>query len=134
MKQMQNKQQFDEQHQIISATTISSSPFPPPETLEKYKEIDPNLVERTFQYTEINGQHRREMEKDALNTMHKENMTELKQQDKGQIYAITVVALFLGTSLFSAFNGFETLSIVLGSATAITGIVNAFLKIKDKNK
>jgi len=36
--------------------------------------------------------------------------------------------------LFAAFNEFETLALVLGGATATTGIVNAFLKIKDKNK
>ena len=80
MKQIQNKTQPEEQHKIISATTISSSPFPLPEELKQYNEINPELVDRVFRYTETNSVQRWEMENKTIDAIHKENMTELKQR------------------------------------------------------
>jgi uncharacterized membrane protein len=134
---------------ILAQQTMISSPFPPPEILERYKEIDTELVERSFHYTEINGQHRRELENDQLKlerivieNSHTENMTEIKQrgsnQSRGQVFAFSLTILFLGSTLFSAFNGYEMLSLVLGGlggVSILTNIVNAFLrKGNGKNK
>jgi uncharacterized membrane protein len=139
MKQIQNKHNSKEQNQIITAatTTISGGLFPPPEMLKGYQNISPDIMERIIRFTEINGEHRMKIDKEIMNhqktlidNSHTKNMTEIKQQNKGQNFAFGVVIMFLGASLFSAFNSYETLSIVLGSATAATGIVNAFLKVR----
>jgi uncharacterized membrane protein len=61
MEQNQNNIQDNNNssvNQIVSATTISSSPFPSPETLEHYKKIEPELVNRIFEYIETNNERR----------------------------------------------------------------------------
>ena len=42
----------------ISQITITSSPLPPPEVLEKYKEIDPSLPDRLVKMIEREQRHR----------------------------------------------------------------------------
>jgi len=84
-------QEQDENHRIISATTISSSPFPSPDVLERYNKVKPELVDRVFNYIEKNSEKRWELEKELVNNQktiidnsHTRNMQKIKQQGKGQ--------------------------------------------------
>ena len=102
--------------------------------MKGYEDTVPGSANRIIPMAEKRLDNKMQISNDEMKLDDFAVREQFKQSGRGQYFAITVVGMFLGTSLFAAFNGFETLSLVLAGATAITGIVNAFLKIKDKNK
>ena len=129
-----NDEQSKPSFVIEQQMTFSQQQHVPAQIIKEYNEINPNYGERVLTNTEINGQHRRDIENKRLDYIHELNRAELKLRGRGQICALVVIPMFLGASLFSAYNGWEMLSIVLGGATAITGVVNAFLKKGNNNE
>lgn len=111
-------------------SNVTISPFPVPEVLSKYKDIDENLVERIFQFTESNSQHIRDIQQKqvnnetlaiknqtlAINNIHKENLIKI-------IGSLIVPFSCMGMAFLSANFGYEVLSYIFGSASGL-GIVS----------
>jgi len=135
-KSLEERSNLEEQHNMfmLGKQTMISSPFPPPEMLQAYKDIEPNIMERIIKFTEDNGEHRRELEKQSIRIASQQNMIEIKQRGRGLNYAFILAILSLASSVLTGFYGLEILSCIL-AGTTITSVVVAFLKKgNDNNK
>ncbi len=97
-----------------------SSPFPPPQILERYKDIDPGFPERIIKMAEKEGDHRRAMQKMAMEKT-------FSLMARGQIFALFVATLGLGVAGFSIWLNHPTAGAIIGG-TSLVALVTAFLK------
>ena len=100
---------------IAQKTTIIQSPFPPPELLEKYKEIDPSFPERILKMVEEEQKHRH------------------KITSRGQIFALIIGIGGLFTTLILGLWGNPWVAGAIGFASLAT-LVGAFLESRKNEK
>lgn len=118
------------QHQnnvaIIGQSFTYPSPLPPPEILEKYEKIMPGLVEEIISMTNIQGNHRRELEATKL----KADITHQQNRDteamRGMFFAFFISIFFLLIGSYTALHGAEFAGSIFG-VSGVGGIVYAFI-------
>ena len=96
-------------------TTIIQSPFPPPELLEKYKEIDPSFPQRVLKMVEDEQKYRH------------------KITDRGQKFALVIGLGGLLTTLILGIWGNPWVAGMIGF-TSLATLVGAFLESKKSDK
>lgn len=102
-----------------SEQTIISGPLPDPEALAKYEEIHPGTAERLIVMAEKQGDHRREIEKQAIEAANNRAGTSLWL---GWILALATIAA--GTVII--LNGYEVQGFALLIAEVVA-LVGAFV-------
>jgi len=100
---------------ITQKTTIIQSPFPPPELLEKYKEIDPSFPQKVLKMVEEEQKHRH------------------KITSRGQIFALLIGIGGLITTLILGIWGNPWVAGMIGF-TSLATLVGAFLESKKVEK
>ena len=104
-----------------------SSPIPPPNILKGYNDIIPNGAERIIAQSEIQLNHRINLENFAVKA-------ELKQSGRGQIFGFILGVIVLGLATILALYGHETIAGIFGTTT-IGALVTVFvLGQKAQNK
>lgn len=74
-----------------------SSPFPPPDDLLAYTEIDPDLPSRLVAFTEEEQNHRHEMERRLLEAQIEDDRSERRERRLGQYLGFGIgIAAILG--------------------------------------
>ncbi len=102
---------------LTRITTIIQSPFPPPELLEKYKQIDPSFPQRVLKMVEEEQKHRH------------------KITSRGQIFALMIGMGGLITTLILGIWGNPWVAGMIGF-TSLATLVGAFLesrRMENKN-
>ncbi|MCD4830777.1 MAG: DUF2335 domain-containing protein [Anaerohalosphaeraceae bacterium] len=96
-----------------------SGPLPPPQVLSQYDEIIPNGAERIMVMAEKQGEHRRTLEKTALDTDSRNSLL-------GVIFAFVIGIVTVVTGAIVIIKGHSWPGTLLGSAGLI-GLVSVFI-------
>jgi uncharacterized membrane protein len=110
-----------------------AGPLPPPEILEGYERACPGSAKRIIELTEIQGAHRRLMEQRALEAQLEGMRRQFQEARLGQVLAVAVAVLFLGSGTFIAVQGHPWPGALLG-IVGLSGIFTAFLRVSDRNE
>jgi uncharacterized membrane protein len=106
----------------IGVTRISSfsGPLPPPDILQKYKDIQPDFPERILKLTEQEAVHRREITRKALRL-------EAIETFLGQLFGLVVALAAFSVTAYLGSIGHSVAASIIGSG-AIVALVTAFIK------
>lgn len=105
--------------QTTSSTSVTVRPIPSPEDLQKYNEIDPNLVNRIIGMAEKEQQFRHEITKITVNSLTNSNRY-------GQVFAFLLALGCLTASGFLAYFGAYFAAITIGGTTTL-GVIYQML-------
>jgi len=112
----------------VQSTTFSG-PLPPPEILDGYNRIVPNAAERIIAVFESEVKHRHDLEQQQV-TIEKKDRSQINiLMLLGQIMGFLLALAFIGSGTFLIFHD-KQVSGTIVSATAMVGIITAFLKKK----
>lgn len=100
-------------------TVAFSGPLPPPELLEKYKEIQADFPERILRLTESEAEYRRDVTRQAIKLETREILI-------GQIFGLLVALATLGVVTFLGYFNQPIAASVLGVG-GLTGLVTVFI-------
>ena len=121
----------DEPHQDGEVATVQaeiasySGPLPPAIELEAYRRIDASFPERIVSMAERFGDHRQDLEKEAM----QQERSDLRW---GRGIAAVVVLGVLGTCVYGLHLGYETFATRLGTWTVVAlAVVFALGKVPD---
>ncbi len=89
-----------------------SGPLPSPEHLESYS-IIPNGADRIMQMAENQSKHRMELEQHVVSS-------QIKESQRGQLFALIISVFSLCTSLILGLNGHDTVAGVIGGSTIVS--------------
>lgn len=116
-------------YELIAVKQSFSGPIPPPEVLSDYDNIVENGAERIVRMAEKQSDHRMDLEKFAIKR-------QITQSGRGQIFGFIIALLCIGSTIFLALKGYETLAIALGTTTVL-GLASIFVLgkiLQSKNK
>ena len=121
----------EDQKRILQSFSISSfqmfsGPLPSPESLEQYNKIIPDGADRIMKMAENQSNHRIQIETSVIEG-------QVKQSGRGQIFALILSFLCLGSSFILAMYGHEVVASVIGGTTIIS-ITSIFLIGKKEQK
>ncbi len=102
-------------HLVQVASRAFSGPLPPPEMLEHYQRVQPDLVERLMRLTEAEAAHRHEIETQAL-------VEAARVEARGQHYGLAALAVALAALAM----GHEKAAMTIGGTTVI-GLAAVFV-------
>jgi uncharacterized membrane protein len=105
---------------------VQSGPLPPPETLEKYKAVDPSLPERIMAMAERQSSHRQAMEKKLVEG-------QVRSQTLGQVFGLTMGVGVLGLAAWFAHLHMPELATVIAGLD-LASLVGVFVYGKRKNE
>jgi uncharacterized membrane protein len=108
-------------------------PLPPPEILQGYEDAFPGAAERIFKMAEDQGEHRRELEKQAFGIEKEGMVRSFAEARLGQILAFAISALFLGCGTYTAIHGQAVVGSLFGTL-GIGGIVTTFIEGRKKTQ
>ena len=119
----------DERNKVISSVTQEYTYcgiLPHPMLLKQFDEVLPGTAERIITMTEKEGEHRRNIEKQVVES-------EFKTQKLGIMFGFLVALAGMLGSVFLAFYDKTIASTILGSSTLVS-LVSVFIKgIHSKN-
>ena len=98
----------------------------PPEILAEYEKIAPGFTNRMIEMAEKEGEHRRELEKKALDADITLRQTQLKQIRMGQIFGFLIGIFTVACGTYAAINGAEISGSFIGTGGVI-GLVSVFI-------
>ena len=106
---------------VVAQVQVSqfSGPLPPPEALAKYNEILPGAADRIILMTEQQSGHRQELEMKVATA-------QIRQSDRGQLYAFIIAIAFLIGAVTCAVTNHEAAASVLGGGTVVS-LAGAFI-------
>ena len=110
-----------------------AGPLPPPQILEGYERACPGSAKRIIELTEIQGAHRRLLEERALEAQLEGMRRQFQEARLGQVLAVVVAVLFLGSGTYIAVQGHPWPGALLG-IVGLSGIFTAFLKGPDRDE
>jgi len=103
-----------------------SGPLPPPEILKQYDQIVPGSAKIIIEDFKAQGAHRRALETKIIPVAY-------DQSSRGQIFALIIGILGLGSAVFTAYLGETIVACLLGGGTLVS-LVLAFLKGKNDSR
>jgi len=109
---------------VLVQSTTTDAPLIPVEQLAKLKEIAPDRVDWIFEQTQLESEFRRTETKRIHTFTFVERIC-------GLLFALLIAMCGLGSSVYSAMNGFQVVASVIGGATLV-GLVTAFIVGKSK--
>lgn len=120
----------EEKNKVIASVTQEysySGILPHPILLKQFDDVLPGTAERIIAMTEKEGEHRRNLEKEIVNS-------EFKTQKMGIIFGFMIALIGIVGSVVLAFYDKIIASTVLGGSTLVS-LVSVFIKgINQKNK
>jgi uncharacterized membrane protein len=105
---------------------VTLGPLPPPELLRGYEQICPGGADRIIKMAEVEGDHRRRMEKTALDAQIESMRRGYSEARLGQIFAFAIATIFLAGGSYVAVQGQPLTGSLFGSV-GLVGIVSAFI-------
>jgi hypothetical protein len=115
--------------------------IPPPDMMEQFKKLDPDLpkkiielTERSFSVTETElGIYAKDVEvqKSNIELLSKEVDYKAKYDFRNQILVLFIIVSLLGSIILLAYTGYETISAILATGSFLTFITSI---IKNKSK
>ncbi len=109
-------------------------PIPPPEILAKYEEIVPGAAERIIAMAELQGEHRRSLEKVVVNK-------DIGRATRGQIFAFLIAMTIIIGGFFMIWQGksLEGMTSIIGAIATLAGVfvfgkVNKNKNLKNRRK
>jgi len=96
-----------------------SGPLPPPDLLEHYQQIQPDLVERIVALTERESQHRHRIESKLIER-------EAAEAWRGQVFGLTLALVAFAVATFALYKGYPTPAGIIGGTTVV-GLVGVFV-------
>ena len=121
---MRNKKSLSNKQDNINGTIIAAShrsysgPLPSPDDFAAYGNTLPNAPERIIRMTEIQGEHRRNIENKVLKYAFIESMT-------GQIIGFILALVFLGAAIWLAIENHESLAVTI--IIALSSVIAIFV-------
>ena len=134
-KQIKSSPKNPQAAQLQQQTAILqySSPLPPPEVLEKYGKLNNSLIEKIIELTEIQGNHRRQLEADqvAANIRHlEEQNAHIERRDLeaklGQFFGFLIAVTAICAGAYVAIHGAPASGGII-SIAGLGSIVGAFI-------
>lgn len=104
---------------VQTVSTNYIGPLPPPDMLEHYGRIQPDLVERILRMTEDEARHRRDLELRLITDMATEKR-------RGQWLGVGIALAALGVAAFALWQGHEWAAAVIGTTTVV-GLAGVFV-------
>lgn len=123
------KQELEEFRQELRVATFSG-PIPPPELLERYSTVIPDLPERLVKQFELEATHRREMER--FETEHAYKIESLWAQhatskvSRGQWFGLLIAIIALSVTTYALYLGETSAACVIGGTTVV-GLAAVFV-------
>jgi uncharacterized membrane protein len=114
-------------------TATYSSPLPPPEILAQYEKISPGLVQKIIELTEIQGNHRRELEAKKLEAEISHQKRRDCEAKIGQLCALFIAVSAIVGGTITAIYGYEWAGGLIG-VSGIGGIVYTFVHGRKEKK
>ena len=109
---------------------LFQGPFPPPNILKGYYEIDPGIVERVFDYAEKVRKHREECERQHLAQRNRLIESQISNSKRGQwhglIIGLACLSVVVIISLFAPPDVARIVGSVLG-ASGIAGLAGVYI-------
>ena len=117
----------------VTSATLSVGPLPSPEVLARYGQVSPDLVERIVAMAETQGQHRRDMERSALEADIAQARGELGDRRLGQWLGFTIatVAILAGAVVIAL--GHDWAGGALG-VSGVAGLAAVFVRGRSDGK
>jgi len=109
---------------IVCKKSFFAGPLPPPEYLKGYNEILKNGAERIMSMAEKQSAHRIRIEGFTI-------QEQLKQSGRGQIFGFILAIVLIGSAIFLALRGYETVASII-AGTTIVGLATVFVIGKKK--
>ena len=105
--------------------TFHQGPIPAPEVMRQYDAILPGAAERIMRMAEIEGEHRRALERSTVDQQEKALKYTARDVLLGQIFALVICLAFIGLAIFLVLRGHPIGSLL--SLPGIGGIVYTFI-------
>lgn len=118
---------------------VWTSPLPPPDVLQKYKELDPEFLNTVVDQIKIEADHRRRLESEQSSQREMQIKTErdiatkvIQERRLNTLYAFSLAFLIVICSTYLVTQGHQA----IGVATLVSAIGYVFWgkKIKDSQK
>ncbi|HNM42790.1 DUF2335 domain-containing protein [Plasticicumulans sp.] len=106
-------------HMVQVAAQAFSGPLPPPDLLEHYQRIQPDLVERLMRLTESEAAHRHALETQALAASE-------RIEARGQRYGLLIGLAALAVAGMALSLGHEKAAMTIGGTTVV-GLATVFV-------
>ena len=116
-------------HQVTQVHEAFSGPLPHPKILADYDKILPGTAERIITLAEAEAEHRRLLEKTAINA-------EVEEKRRGQKYGLIIGCTGIGASVLLGAMGTLMPAAVIGGGTVVSlvtvFVIGRVVKPKDK--
>ena len=125
----QPKKQESQSH-LLAMRAEYAGPLPPPEMLKKYEECLPGTADRILQRFVSEGDHRRDLERRALEAEIEDAKAERSDARRGQLFGFIVAVLGLIVSALVACLNSSPHAVWAGSVlggTTLIGLVTVFI-------
>lgn len=103
-----------------------SGPLPPPNLLDAYEKAHPGLAAKIITFAEQEANHRRAMERIAMDADVGAQNKIFQEANRGQNYALIIGLFSIAAGTFAAIMGAEIAGGFIGS-TGVVGLVTAFI-------
>lgn len=111
----------DGKGQVIATSQQFSGPIPPPEVFRQYGQVIQDAPERILKVFELDSQHTREMQADALKA-------ETSRDSRAQWMAFIIMLASLGLTAIAVIYGNAAAAIITGLATMFLALRVLFVK------
>lgn len=104
-----------------------SSPLPPPEMLVGYEKAQPGLINKIIELAELEGVHRRELEKEKLCAEIKSMQAADILISKAQNYSLIISLVMIVAGVLAGVMGAQITGSIIGTS-GVVSIIAAYLK------
>jgi len=112
---------------------IDDSLLPSPDELEKYKTLDPNIIDWLKERAEKEQEFRHHFNDQRLKLTGKTINNEVRINTMGLVFAFIIMLISLPLSAYLVVNGYSLVGGIFGGATMLA-VITAFLsKVKSNN-
>jgi uncharacterized membrane protein len=126
--------QGDPTLQQIAKFSMTSGPLPPPDMLEEYERILPGAAKRIFERADEEADHRREMDRRALETAWEDQQAERRERRLGQILGFMICLALIAAGVLIAGFTRSTAGTIVGGLVGVGGLASvivAFISGRD---
>lgn len=114
------------EEQIVLSQQSYSGPLPHPDLLQRYENVSAGLATRIVQMAELEGLHRRALDKQRLDADVEYMRSQVREVRRGQFLAFGVAMAFIGGSVYVTVHGFQWAGASM-SLVGVGSIVSAFI-------